>query len=472
MNGRVHVCVVLVALAGAGCCVRSCVGAETTARHRGRVPMEVKKSTRVFNAGIHTFYDLHVGATPPYDVSVTCEAPELAEKPDATAIAWRCPGKGWQLSRLEGAHHFEQCEVLGEGAAPDFAAVKPLAASAAEVVRCALGDGAADVDAVLAWLVPDVRAAADATAVAALFADSMKVEASRPPDPWTTAVAPLGADERAALHQRVCGTLLDAPQSHVAFLRAARVCPLGDAEATAALAFLTSGAPVPSRLLPWLALAAARDPGDGAGRAACEALEAGRPWAAVFAAVVGVTKTPCPAARALECAQVPACDGGVCSEPAVRARLDAWLAHADLAPGAVRPLDLRLPEDAAFTAAALAQGPLDAALVKRRERFEYTRVEGDGPPCTEAVDAGTPCRCLRPPGVEDVCAAPLDATAVTLHECTLALDDVKRTLGPARRHCLATAGVECTSSFDCCAPLQCRGFGPQRCTDVGGRDAR
>lgn len=472
--------VVVLALALTGC-AKGCFRPHTEKVLRGPVKLTVTTSTDVYNAGIHTSHTLEVAAATPYKIGVPCDKPDLDENDAGTLVAWKCPrDEAWSLSRIVGAHHYEERRLadLGAGKEATFGKVKPLYDSIASIARDLneLGTARPRLE-VLEWLTLDLRADRGAEGVAALFDETARYPAERDRDPWTTALAKASPPERDALHTKLCPKLADPQTDAVTYAHAAQVCPLEPRHGEVALARLVAEPgpkPVSLGQAPWLAFVAAARPPANAGEAACKAMSSGAYLRAERAAIVAVTRTKCEAATAVPCASLAMCEGHVCTEAEVKGLLAAWVKNADGDPHAIRP-GLVLPHAAALTAAAFTQGPLPPDLVRRRERAEYTPNEAtEGPPCTDTtLSTGAPCRCLRPATIADICETPSSSRTVKAGECATVFDDQKRTRGPSTRTCIRDEGATCVSSFECCAPLVCRFRGTgSTCTKPGDAGPR
>ena len=474
---------VVLALALTGC-AKGCFRPHTEKVLRGPVKLTVTTSTDVYNAGVHTSHTLEVAAATPYKIGLPCDKPDLDENEAGTLVAWKCPrDEAWSLSRIVGAHHYEERRLgdLGAGKEATFGKVKSLYDAIASITADLNERGTSRPRLeVLEWLTQDLRAERGAEGVAALFAEAARYPAERDQDPWTTALAKASHPERDALHTKLCPQLADPQTEAVTYAHAAQVCPLEARHGEVALARLVADPgpkPVPLGQSPWLAFVAAARPPANAGESACKALSSGAHLEylrAERAAIVAVTGTKCEAAASVSCVSLAVCEGHVCAEAEVKARLAAWVKNADGDPYAIRP-ELAFPHAIALTAAAYANGPLSPDLVRRRERAEYTPSEAaEGPPCTDTTLAtGAPCRCLRPATIAQICETPSSSRTVRAGECATAFDDQKRTRGPSTRNCVPDEGARCVSSFECCAPLVCRSRGGgSTCQKPGDAGAR
>jgi hypothetical protein len=188
-----------VALTG---CAKGCFRPHTEKVLRGPVKLTVTTSTDVYNAGVHTSHTLEVAAATPYKIGVPCDKPDLDENDAGTLVAWKCPrDEAWSLSRIVGAHHYEERRLgdLGAGKEATFGKVKSLYDAIASITADLNERGTSRPRLeVLEWLTQDLRAERGAEGVAALFAEAARYPAERDQDPWTTALAKASHPERDA----------------------------------------------------------------------------------------------------------------------------------------------------------------------------------------------------------------------------------------------------------------------------------
>jgi hypothetical protein len=428
-----------------------------------------------FSLGPTASFHLHVETTPPFDEPTTCESVDLSENEKGTVVAFRCKHEGaWQAIRLgEGGAHVLDCSTnLGTEKKPDYTRLKSIEKAAPAILDChERGDGTqwraySDLyDAVAR----EIRESGGAAAVRAFLAESSgrAIPDEAVEDPWVHVVLELSKSERADVETDLCPALLKTGGDD-AFVRAARLCPLGDPRiATAALdrvriEFLPSATPRQrvrrDSPLEWALVIALRSRSSEAGALACTFATAvtESSWRRDLAiAAIGASNTACPAAVVSKgCGASFDCDGGLCSAAELRPELDAWLATD--ADGGVRAFGPKRPTDEhALLAADYAAGALPRDLVLRNARRHYTIDAGAAPSCTDRLALGAPCSCAS---LDDalICDLPLDGGRLERFHCSVRADDRALVVGYVEHACIAAPdGGACTSDDDCCDGVAC-----------------
>lgn len=460
---------------GASACGRSCTcieGEKTYETLDGKVKVTLVRTTKWEGGGRGppapvSRFALRVAATPEFDVSVPCDHVDMDEDDAGALIGWRCKGeRTWNLIRIVGAKHFEDClaREVGDGDHPDYAAAKPLVDVAARVALC--GGFSAD-------LIDVVRAERGAAGVGRLFGDTADDGGSYGSDPWSFHVTRVTPAERAEVERATCPALRDEGASAMRTIHAARLCAWDDAAARAALGrlrALPSSTYAPSddlgQVAQWSALIALANRRKEAGALACAGDGAVAELGALRDAMIALGGAPC-AGHAVDCSRARLCDAGACAQAELTAELEAWAkgATAEPGPSALRELAPAPPDDLAATAAAGLLGPLPRDILTQRGRGAYAMDSGDGPWCNDVeIEAGTPCACATMPTAPfALCALAPDGGFAVVDSCRLRVDDRARTIGAPTRACLAL-GEACYGG--CCKPLVCRpsGSGRSVCT--------